>query len=413
MRLSESLRPRWAARLSAASTSKEEGEDTPMISVTNGKGEEEGKKKKSFLRGKKDGAREKDDDDDDGPVLTPQGFIRTIEWDMMDKSKFFPLSMATSFTVRCFLYPLTLVRTRLQVQHHSDVYHGTWDAFRKIVASEGVRGLYRGFWVSAFQVVSGVCYVTTYETIRLGLETQGVTHSAVKAFVGGGIASVVGQTIIVPFDVISQHLMIIGQMTGSAPATATATAGSPGPNGQGSNSCNSSKPKPKPSRLNPLSIQVEGRSKAQVVADITREIYRRDGLRGYYRGYTASLFTYVPSSASWWTFYHLFQDAYSTLPLVTLMPQTALQCASAMSAGCASCFITNPLDLVRTRVQVQRRSLPETARTLWRHERFGIFTKGLTARMTSSVIYSVAIIFGYESVKRWSVHEEYKDRIRW
>ena len=84
-----------------------------------------------------------------------------------------------------------------------------------------------------------------------------------------------------------------------------------------------------------------------------------------------------------------------------------------MSAGCASCIITNPLDLVRTRVQVQRRSIRETVKTLWRHERFKVFTKGLTARMTSSVIYSVAIIFGYESVKKWSVHEEYKDRIKW
>ena len=80
-------------------------------------------------------------------------FIRTIEWEMMDKRKFFPMSMASSFTVRCFLYPLTLVRTRLQVQYHTDLYTGTFDAFRKIVRSEGVRGLYRGFWVSAFQVI--------------------------------------------------------------------------------------------------------------------------------------------------------------------------------------------------------------------------------------------------------------------
>ena len=35
---------------------------------------------------------------------------------MLDKRRFYPYSMASSFTVRCFLYPLTLVRTRLQVQ---------------------------------------------------------------------------------------------------------------------------------------------------------------------------------------------------------------------------------------------------------------------------------------------------------
>lgn len=51
-------------------------------------------------------------------------FIKTIEWDMMDKTKFFPLSMLSSFSVRCALYPLTLIKTRLQVQKHNDMYTG-------------------------------------------------------------------------------------------------------------------------------------------------------------------------------------------------------------------------------------------------------------------------------------------------
>lgn len=53
-------------------------------------------------------------------------FIKTIEWDMMDKSKFFPLSMLSSFSVRCALYPLTLIKTRLQVQKRNDVYTGKY-----------------------------------------------------------------------------------------------------------------------------------------------------------------------------------------------------------------------------------------------------------------------------------------------
>ena len=55
----------------------------------------------------------------------------------------------------------------------------------------------------------------------------------------------------------------------------------------------------------------------------------------------------------------------------------------------------------------------ETLKHLWRTERFKIFKKGLTARMTSSIIYSIAIIFGYETVKKWSVHEEYKPMVKW
>lgn len=58
---------------------------------------------------------------------------------------------------------------------------------------------------------------------------------------------------------------------------------------------------------NPLGVVVEGRTKFQVATYVTAEIYRRDGLRGYYRGYAASLCTYVPNSAMWWLLYHFYQ----------------------------------------------------------------------------------------------------------
>lgn len=57
----------------------------------------------------------------------PPGFIiKSIEWDMMDKVKFVPLSMLSSFSVRCALYPLTLIKTRLQVQKHNALYNGIY-----------------------------------------------------------------------------------------------------------------------------------------------------------------------------------------------------------------------------------------------------------------------------------------------
>ena len=64
-------------------------------------------------------------------------------------------------------------------------------------------------------------------------------------------------------------------------------------------------------------------------------------------------------------------------------------------------------------LQVQQRTIPDTLRILWEQEGANIFKKGLTARMTSSCIYSVAIIFGYETVKKACVLPEYKERVRW
>lgn len=50
--------------------------------------------------------------------------ITNIEWEMMNKYQFFPLSMLSSFCVRGSLYPLTLIKTRLQLQKHDQLYKG-------------------------------------------------------------------------------------------------------------------------------------------------------------------------------------------------------------------------------------------------------------------------------------------------
>jgi solute carrier family 25, member 44 len=185
--------------------------------------------------------------------------------------------MLSSFSVRSALFPLTVIKTQLQVQFKNDVYKGMVDCGTKIYQAEGVRGLYRGFWISSFQIISGVFYISTYEGVRHMLTQKGCGDK-VKAIVAGGAASLVGQTIIVPFDVISQHIMVLGM------------------NAHGQ-------------KINPLGVNITAK-KSELALRIAREIIRRDGLTGltgFYRGYTASLLAYVPNSALWWGFYHVYQ----------------------------------------------------------------------------------------------------------
>jgi len=320
--------------------------------------------------------------------MESQPYIRTIEWDMLDKRKFIPLSIASSFSIRCLLYPFTVIKTRLQVQHHNSVYNGTLDAFRKTFQQEGMGGLYRGFWVSAFQLVSGVAYITTYETVRHVLHTCGVQDSRLRALAGGGAASLVGQTIIVPFDVISQHLMVLGQVE--------------------------RRPGKKTRRLNPLRIQYEHLSTRRISLEVIKQIYKQDGLRGFYRGYFASICTYVPNSALWWTFYHFYQEQLVKVLPPSLCPLMLMQCMSATMGGVTTTVLTNPLDCVRARFQIQRTgTLPQTVMSLWTEERWAIFTKGLSARLVASITFSSMVVLGYESVKRLSIREELKPLIRW
>ncbi|KAB7499717.1 Solute carrier family 25 member 44 [Armadillidium nasatum] len=316
--------------------------------------------------------------------LPNAGSIRTIEWDMMNKAKFYPLSMVSSFSVRCIMYPFTVIKTRIQIQKQSDLYRGTFDAFYKISKQEGFTALYKGFWVSAFQIVSGVSYITTYETVRHLLHQNNIRDSRLKALIGGGCASLVGQTIIVPFDIISQHMIVLGM-----------------PEGKNKNV------------VNPLKIDYINKSKMGIVGSIMRKIYYKDGFAGFYKGYFASILAYVPNSALWWTFYHFYQDHLEKiLPVGT--STLLLQCIAAPLGGATTTILTNPLDIIRARLQVYGTgNFMRTSLVLWKEERFGILRKGLSARMYQSIVFSGMIVLGYESVKRLSVSEEYKALISW
>lgn len=316
---------------------------------------------------------------------SPAPFLKTIEWHMMDKSKFFPLSMLSSFSVRCCLFPLTVIKTQLQVQFKNDIYKGMIDCGMKIYKSEGVPGLYRGFWISSFQIVSGVFYISTYEGVRHMLNQYNAGQRT-KALVGGGCASLVGQTIIVPFDVISQHAMVLGMG---------------GRHGK--------------SAVNPLGIKFErgNRRRLRLSIDIAREILRRDGLSGFYRGYTASLMAYVPNSAMWWAFYQFYQDEiFKVTP--AWVSHLLIQCVAGSLGGFTTTIITNPLDIVRARLQVQRLDSMKVAfYELWHEEHMRMFVKGLSARLVQSAAFSFSIILGYETIKRVAVNEQYKHMVRW
>jgi len=233
-------------------------------------------------------------------------------------------------------------------------------------------------------VVSGAFYILTYENVRHFLQNLNVTDSRLRGLIGGGCGSLVGQTIIVPFDVISQRLMMMGQVQ----------------DGKG----------------NPISglTPKTTRSKAELAIQVTKEIYAKDrGIRGFYRGYTASLFTYVPSSALWWGFYHFYQEQiYGFVP--SWVPQLGVQCTAAVLGGVTTTTIINPLDCIRARLQVQRLdSFNQAFWILWKEEGLHMFAKGLSARVIMSTCYSFFIVLGYETVKRISIKDEYKEQVRW
>lgn len=326
--------------------------------------------------------------------------IRVIEWADLDKNKFYSLGVFMMLSVRATVYPFTLIRTRLQVQRGSSQYRGTADAFIKILQREGVLGLYRGFAVNALTLVSGQFYITTYELVRDQAGRLGADNT-LKSLAGGGVASLVAQSITVPIDVVSQHLMMQGQA------------------GEGGGRF---KVQEHPKRgLNAHAAQVgtdptegrRGRPSFGQARDIVRQIRQVDGMRGFYRGYLASLLTYIPSSAVWWPFYHFYAEQLSSRA-PSNCPHLVLQAVAGPMASITASVLTNPMDVIRTRLQVEgRSSILEALRQLWAQEGMWGFTKGLTARIASSAPTSMLVVLGYETLKRLSLRTELVHTRHW
>ena len=230
--------------------------------------------------------------------------VKHIGWEDLDKRKFFVFGPTLFLGVRVILYPANLIKTRLQVQRKKVLYNGTFDAFGKIVRAEGPRGLYKGFMVSCAGLFSGQCYITTYELVRSKTEQYSLT---VRGLLAGGCASLVGQTITVPVDVLSQKLMVQG--------------------------------------LGQSHVKLKGAS------TILREIIRKEGPFGLYKGYFASFMTYTPTSAIWWSAYGTYTGVVGDyVPSGT--PHMMILAMAGVMAGATAATLTNPLDIIRTRLQV-------------------------------------------------------------
>ncbi|XP_053134453.1 solute carrier family 25 member 44 isoform X3 [Hemicordylus capensis] len=307
--------------------------------------------------------------------------IQIIEWEHLDKKKFYVFGVCMTMMIRVSVYPFTLIRTRLQVQKGKSLYNGTFDAFVKILRAEGAAGLYRGFLVNTFTLISGQCYVTTYELTRKYVSRYSDSNT-LKSLVAGGSASLVAQSITVPIDVVSQHLMM--QRKGESMGRF---------------------------RLQPPQgkrFVVFGQTR-----DITTQIFKADGLRGFYRGYVASLLTYIPNSAAWWPFYHFYAEQLLNLTPKDC-PQLLLQAISGPLAAATASTLTNPMDVIRARVQVEgKSSIILTFKQLMAEEGPWGLTKGLSARIISATPSTIVIVVGYETLKKLSLRPELVDSRHW
>ncbi|CAF2896225.1 unnamed protein product [Rotaria sp. Silwood2] len=357
----------------------------------------------------------------DEPYLT-----HDIDWPMLDKARFIPLNLVSTFIVRSVLYPITLVRTRLQVQVKSSIYRGTWHALCTTVRYEGFRALYKGFLVYNCQLVPGLIYITTFEATRARANIL-TKNEYLRAGIGGTIGSLCSQILACPIDIVSQHMQLVG-LTASGKKTRLTDDISLKSDTKISNK--SSVKSLHHRHIPRIHVPKEIRTSNYLIfkhicktllyeKHTDKDIKSQISFKGFYRGYLISTFLFSLTSAIWWPSYYFYQRQMLNIEIMFAnhisVPLLVIQCIAGPLSSFTSTILTNPIDICRTRIQVEqnRRRVTQIMYELWQEERFNIFTKGLTARLSHSCIYSLLIIFGYETVKRVSLKQEYQGHVRW
>eukprot|EP01102_Stenamoeba_stenopodia_P010098 TRINITY_DN3003_c0_g1_i1.p1 TRINITY_DN3003_c0_g1~~TRINITY_DN3003_c0_g1_i1.p1 ORF type:complete len:321 (+),score=52.53 TRINITY_DN3003_c0_g1_i1:30-992(+) len=298
-----------------------------------------------------------------------------IYWAQLDLQRMLFYSSGFLLGVRALVFPPMLIKTRLQAQEDHK-YKGTLHAFKLILREEGIRGLYKGFMTMAIGILPvQMIYVTTYEWVRAHTPIPNAMKDQPEPFqnfVGGGVASLASTSINVPIEVISQRLMLQGTQSNQR-----YTGG-----------------------LNAL-----------------QTIVQQNGVRGLYRGYYASLATFVPGSAIWWGTYGLIKNhlvsAVQSVDSISWLAEPpydlSLAALSGLLAGTVSATTTNPLDIAKTRIQTTDRkgessgSMYSIIRNLVKEEGVRALGRGVTARILANAPMSILMITSYEQVKRLSI----------
>ncbi|KAI3633387.1 hypothetical protein MIR68_008334 [Amoeboaphelidium protococcarum] len=333
-----------------------------------------------------------------------------IKWQDLDKSKYFLYSSAFLASARVAVYPSTVVKTRLQMQLQqnninpalpqqsiiarlpSSSQNTSLSVVKVILQQQGVTGLFKGMSIMlAGLLPSQALYYSTYEWVRERVETS------VQSYVSRETrANAVASTFAYPSSVQEQSglLRVCLQSRLSQDIISNLAAGS----------------------LSSLSSQVvvvpadvvtqrfihQGSLRTSI-SSIMRDIYRLKGLSGFYKGSLLSSFTYSSGSAFYWISYAMSKRL---LRESTSLDSNATNAVSGAIAGCSSTVLTHPFDLIKTRMQISdsHQTFYQACKQYVQSEGLKhLLTKGLMARLYSSVPVSVIMILSYEKAKEMSL----------
>ncbi|CAO3656129.1 unnamed protein product [Mucor hiemalis] len=276
-----------------------------------------------------------------------------ILWQIVESGYSFTLGSIAGAVGATAVYPIDLVKTRMQNQRSKVVgellYKNSLDCFKKVLKNEGFTGLYRG----------------------LGPQLVGVApEKAIKLTVNDYVRSkFLGKQ---GGDIKFWQEMIAGGAAGASQVVFT-----------------------NPLEIVKIRLQIQGEQAKNLAADAAPRrsalwIVKHLGIVGLYKGVAACLLRDVPFSAIYFPAYaHLKKDLFKEGPEHKLAISELLMAGAI--AGMPAAYFTTPADVIKTRLQVEARKgqtsytgIADAARKIFAEEGFKAFFKGGPARIFRS-----------------------------
>ena len=183
-------------------------------------------------------------------------------------------------------------------------FSGTYDAFVKLARQEGVTAWWKGLSPTlAMSIPTTVIYYTTYDQLKVTLGFREGERNIVAPLVTGSSSRALAVTVICPLELVRTK------------------------------------------------VQSRGGYSYRELFSIIRTAVARNGVLSLWRGLSPMLLRDVPFSMCYWIGYEELKRQMRT----ALGPQyfTVIPFLAASISGCTAAILTNPLDVVKTHMQVE------------------------------------------------------------
>jgi len=140
---------------------------------------------------------------------------------------------------------------------------------------------------------------------------------------------------------------------------------------------------------------------------VVRDIFRENGFVGFFRGTAVTLLSTLPGGMCWWVTYEAAKEKLATVMPSFEGPISPANATAGAIAGSTTAFLTNPVDVCKTRIQTDRLCYGSTTffgvfTAAVRHEGLSVLSKGLAGRIFMAAPGSLIHSLSYETVMHFA-----------